>query len=418
MKSAVIFLASLVCLCTASYGQNGPRGALQRNGDQSGVVGRSSPRERPGVGERPDASGAKPSTAAPRAKSRLGGFAWNPAKTWVFAVGILEWKSGKYGAFPKENRRDERLISVLKDRGVPESQITFLQDKIATTSHVQESFQEFLTKPRPGDWVFFYFTGHGYNSADHKETFLVTYDANEKLMGLAVSPIPRAINRQCKASYVILAVDNCNSGGMAEAVKNLKEPKAAFSVFTSAHWNSGSTANWTFTENLIYAFSGEPFMDDDHDGVVTFQELRANVSLDMTFAENQMPQSVTTPQFNVQWAIAEDRTPPDPTVGERGEFRSSGGWYRGFTIGHDGDKKLVRFYGYDSSCDEWVGPDAIRKPAPSEELPIGTTVSALSHNEWFSAKVVAVRQGMHLVKFDGWASEWNEWLPASSLKRK
>lgn len=243
--------------------------------------------------------------------ARADQFAWQPERTWAFVVGVLEWKSSQYHGFPKENRRDERLVKTLKQRGVPESQITYLQDRAATTSHVQAEFEEFLKKPQPGDWVFFYFTGHGFNSKDHKETYLATWDAGQNPLGLAVTPVPREINRRCKASYAILAVDNCNSGGMAEAVKNLKNPRVNFCVLTSANWNSSSTPHWTFTENLIYALSGETFMDDNSDGVVTFQELRANVLLDMTFAENQMPQFAATDGFKTSWVVAEDRVQPD-----------------------------------------------------------------------------------------------------------
>ncbi len=47
-------------------------------------------------------------------------------------------------------------------------------------------------------------------------------------------------------------------------------------------------------------------MDDDSNGVVTFDELRANVLLDMTFAENQMPQFARTEGFDRDWIIAKD----------------------------------------------------------------------------------------------------------------
>jgi len=344
--------------------------------------------------------------------------AWEPPRTWAFVVGVLEWKSHQFSSFPKENRRDERLVQVLKQRGVPETQITYLQDRRATTGHVMQEFESFLARPQKGDWVFFYFTGHGFNSRDHKETFLASYDAGTGPTGIAVSPIPRAINRRCKASYALLAVDNCNSGGMAEAVKNLGNPRVQFCVLTSAHWNSSSTPHWTFTENLIYALSGESFMDDDADGVVTFQELRANILLDMTFAENQMPQFAKTQGFETDWVVSRNRATPDPQIGERAEFLSSGEWYRGFTVARDGEKRKVRYYGWDVADDEWVTPDQIRHPPAKVLLSNGTPVQALSSGEWYPGRVVAVREGLHLVKFDDWTAEWNEWLPAEKLKKR
>ena len=32
--------------------------------------------------------------------------------------------------------------------------------------------------------------------------------------------------------------------------------------------------------------------------------------------------------------------------------------------------------------------------------------------------IVAVREGLHLIKFEGWTAEWNEWLPAEKLKKR
>jgi hypothetical protein len=59
---------------------------------------------------------------------------WNPKKTWVFFVGVLEWKDKKtFASFPQKNRRDAVLLDVLRARGVPENQILYLKDKAATT---------------------------------------------------------------------------------------------------------------------------------------------------------------------------------------------------------------------------------------------------------------------------------------------
>ncbi|OAI53464.1 hypothetical protein AYO47_00875 [Planctomyces sp. SCGC AG-212-M04] len=344
--------------------------------------------------------------------------AWQPEKTWAFVVGVLEFKDNKFSSFPKEGRRDERLVNTLKSRGVPTTQITYIQDKAATTGHVRAEFEKFLDKPQEGDWVFFYFTGHGYNSSDHKETYLATYDAGDPVGGWAVNPIPKAINRRCKASYAIMAVDNCNSGGLAEAVKNLSKPRVNFCVLTSAHWNSSSTPHWTFTENLIYGFAGEPFMDDNSDGVVTFDEIRANVLMDMTFAENQMPQFAKTADFDTNWVVAKDRTKPDPKLGERAEFLSQGKWWTGFTVARDGEKRKVRYYGWDVKDDEWITPTQMRHPPRKEEWPVGTNVEAHSSGQWYAGRIVAVKEGLHLIKFEGWTADWNEWLPAEKLKKK
>src|SRR3954471_16748916 len=77
---------------------------------------------------------------------------WQPQKTWVFAVGVLSWKhSEMYGSFPVKNRRDNTLVDFFKQRGGPDSQIVYLQDKQATQARIDAAFSEHLKKLHPDD---------------------------------------------------------------------------------------------------------------------------------------------------------------------------------------------------------------------------------------------------------------------------
>ena len=61
--------------------------------------------------------------------------AWDPSHTWVFAVGLVEWKDkDSFDSFPAENRKDVVLVDTFRKRGVPPSQIVYLQDRAATTA--------------------------------------------------------------------------------------------------------------------------------------------------------------------------------------------------------------------------------------------------------------------------------------------
>ena len=54
-------------------------------------------------------------------------------RTWVFVVGLLEWKNaGSYASFPKTDRRDAQLVALLKRRGVPADHVVYLHDREAT----------------------------------------------------------------------------------------------------------------------------------------------------------------------------------------------------------------------------------------------------------------------------------------------
>src|SRR5436305_7682289 len=79
---------------------------------------------------------------------------WDPHHTWVFMVGLVEWKDkDSFDSFPAENRKDTVLVDTFIKRGVPASQIVYLQDKAATTANVEKRFADFLRRPAVGDWV-------------------------------------------------------------------------------------------------------------------------------------------------------------------------------------------------------------------------------------------------------------------------
>src|SRR5262245_25948454 len=74
---------------------------------------------------------------------------WDPEHTWVFAVGLLEWEhSDIYASFPAamKDRRDEQLVEYFRDAGVPDGQITYLEDSEATKDRIQKEFRELLDK--------------------------------------------------------------------------------------------------------------------------------------------------------------------------------------------------------------------------------------------------------------------------------
>ena len=98
---------------------------------------------------------------------------WQPQKTRVFVVGTLEWKDSEtFTSFPKANRRDAQLVRFFRQQGVASNHIVYLADKQATTSHAQNALDKMLAQTAPGDLLFFYFTGHGYQSEGWQEDVL------------------------------------------------------------------------------------------------------------------------------------------------------------------------------------------------------------------------------------------------------
>ena len=102
-------------------------------------------------------------------------------------------------------------------------------------------------------------------------------------------------------------------------------------------------------------------------------------------------------------------------VGRRVEVEWGGDWYRALVVDRDGDRFLIDYYGDPAAETEWVERDRIRtltKPT----LPKGRRVRIESLGSWYTGRIISVRDGLHLVSFDGWAAEWNEWVPASRLE--
>jgi hypothetical protein len=289
---------------------------------------------------------------------------WEPQRTWVFVVGTLRFKhADTFDSFPQENRRDAELVSFFKEQGVPADQIVYLRDREATARRIQNALAAQLSRARKGDMLFLYYTGHGYKS-DEGETYLASYDAgDEGVPGWAVDSIPRSVERYFKGSRAFIALDNCYSGALVEAVRRGTR-RVSYAALTSSTANQSSTGEWTFTESLLAALRGRASEDMNNDGDITLEELAAQVREDMSFAENQRAAFASTGEFSNQTVLSHAEMKRDARVGERVEVKSEGRWYKGRIINadRDGARFLVHYYGWDDSYDEWVRARQIRWP--------------------------------------------------------
>jgi hypothetical protein len=290
-----------------------------------------------------------------------GDIRWQPQKTWVFVIGTLEWKDSEaFASFPKANRRDAQLVRFFHQKGVAANHIVYLADKQATTSHAQAALDRMLAQSAPGDLLFFYFTGHGYQSDDGKKTFFATYDASDDRAGWNVDAIARTIAGKFRGDRVILAADCCYSGALVDRVKRL-HGRQSFACFASSTSKDSSTANWTFTEMLLAGLQGRSFADLNGDHRVTLGEIARSVHDDMRFAEDQTSASILTGSFNAETFVATAHAKSDAAVGRRVGVKSDGDWYKARIIDAKNRQFRVHYFGYEVADDEWVGPDALRR---------------------------------------------------------
>jgi hypothetical protein len=216
-----------------------------------------------------------------------------------------------------------------------------------------------LGKTRRGDFLFIYYTGHGYKDEDTGEAYLASYDAGDPgIPGWHVASIPESIERRFKGDRAFLVLDNCYSGALVESVR-ARARRVSYAVLTSASSNQVSTAEWTFTEILLAALRGRAYADRNGDGQITLGELAVEAADDMAFAERQRSSFTVTGGFSPQTVLALAERKRDPRIGERVVVRSEGSWYKGRIIDVSPQKQqfLIHYYGYD----EWVSARRIRQ---------------------------------------------------------
>jgi hypothetical protein len=341
---------------------------------------------------------------------------WQPARTWVFAVGVLSWKhSETYGSFPVKNRRDNALVDFFKQKGVPDSQIVYLQDKQATQKRIDSAFTEQLKKLGPDDLLIVYYAGHGSQSDEGDDVFLASYDAGDKgVDGWSINSIPGKINAsQC--SRILWFIDCCYSGQAGLAIaKQTKGP--AYAAVTSSAASESSTGHWTFTEALLDALRGVSYVDLNHDGSVTLAEFADHVQADMNSAEEQRSTFEHTRAFDPDTVLAAAKPLANPRIGERAKARDSeGDWYACRIIDARDEKVRIHFIGYEDDEDVWVNP-ADLKPIKPVAFAKGAKVDVLWKKHWYPATVLQAKDGVHLIHYTEYESKWDEWVPSRRMR--
>ncbi len=339
----------------------------------------------------------------------VAGSDWQPQRTWVYVVGVLKWQHrDMFNSFPQTNRRDAQLVEFFRQQGVPDEQIIFLKDTQATTRRVNNTFPEFLSKARPDDMLFFYYTGHGYKSDDERTTYFATYDAGDDVDGWATDSIVRDIEQNFRGSRAMLVADTCYSGSLAAETERLGR-RVSYATLTSSSANRESTENWTFTEMLLAGFQGQSFADINGDGEITLSELAADIRDDMSFAEGQRSVFVTTGNFPATMLIGPAQRKINPQVSRRVDVRSEGDWYKARIVDVNGGSYHVHYFGFEDSDDEWVSSRQIR--SVSGLTAAAGNAEALSAEDQPSAgwnRPVARKQTR---QDDGDANEWRPRRP-------
>lgn len=344
---------------------------------------------------------------------------WQPAKTWVFVVGTLQWKdSASFGSFDPKNRRDAEVVQFFRSQGVPREQIVYLQDRAATTARIEQSLGELLERTTAGDLLFLYYCGHGYKEGRDGACF-ASYDTGGSVKGWSIASIPVTIEARFKGSRAFLAADCCYSGVLGAEVKR-QASRVSFACLTSSSASQLSTGNWTFTEALLDGLRGAPGCDLDGSGGITLAELAAYVREDMAFGEEQLATFTVTGAFRPQTRIAAAPKKSHPRVGERVEVKYQGKYWKARITGTKDGRFWIHWLGFRDYPDELVAASLVRIPEVAAQATpaykVGRKVEVIWKNEWYPATILKTRGRVFLIHYTGYGDEWDEWVSSKRIR--
>jgi hypothetical protein len=341
---------------------------------------------------------------------------WDPAKTWVFAVSAPcpeRPETTRANLQDLKDRQDTHLIQTFRDREVPDDHIAFLKDEEAVLANIRKEFKELLAKTEEGDFLIFFYEGHGGGSP------VVFGDNNDN--DLPATEIFETIEKHFHGSGVLLLCDCCCSGGLAVEARR-RDTKLTCACLTSTYALNPS-GGWTFCQALAAGFRGDPMVDLDGDGTITLDEIQLYVEMACAYAEGCKAVYETFNDFDDSLQIASEVEKSNPRLGTFVEVEQDEVWYQAQVIEFKDDKFRVAYLGYDET--EWVTGDRIRDFEP-HEFEEGTEVLArhpdpAKQGRWYKAVVKEARLGLHFVEFvedekpDGLP---HMWLPANCIKER
>jgi hypothetical protein len=346
---------------------------------------------------------------------------WNPERTFVFVVGLLEWQHPEiWSPFPEcqKDRRDQQLVEHFRDVGVPENRIVYLCDAQATKSRIQQSFGKLLDETSKGDLLIFYFCGHGFRDAETNQTWFANYDAGETNdSGWSVASIFATIEQQFHGNRALLLADCCHSGALYDEALQHRNSHIQYAALTSSYSHNTSTGNWTFSDCLLAGLRGEAEVDLNGDGIIELDELAHYSELELAFIEGQKAMFVSADKFPRDAHLAAVEDTIKPGVGQRLEAESNDKWYKAKIIDTDGDQVEVHYVHFDNSADEWISREQTR-PYQPPQFAQGDKVEVRwdTDGKWYPATVRKAWYGLELVRYDGFGPSSDEWVSPDSVR--
>lgn len=109
------------------------------------------------------------------------------------------------------------------------------------------------------------------------------------------------------------------------------------------------------------------------------------------------------------------------SVGDRADVRWKGNWYKARVtrVNEDQTRCFIHYDGYGAEWDEWVGANRIRVAgggASGSRFATGDSVEVRWKGKWYPARVLRAADGRYKVHYDGYGSEWDEWVGGDRIR--
>jgi hypothetical protein len=115
--------------------------------------------------------------------------------------------------------------------------------------------------------------------------------------------------------------------------------------------------------------------------------------------------------------------------GDKADVLWQGSWYPATVLHGNGDRCFIHYDGYESSWDEWVGPDRIKlkgakrattkaPPPPPGRYQEGDPVQVLWKGAWYDAHILKSKGAQSFIHYDGYDNSWDEWVGPERIRPK
>ena len=346
------------------------------------------------------------------------GFFLRPEKIRAFVVGLIRWQYPElFPGFPGRSRADMRLARLLSKRGIPDTQLRYIRDEAATIETLRSEFKALLNQTQPGETLILYYSGHGAISM-HGRPFFSSYDTDSRKIESAwfMDEVIQCLDANFKGDRVLFLGDCCHSGAMGKLLE--ESPRSfEYASLCSTTAEDDSSGNWTFTESILLALNGDSLVPANEHKEITLHELAAFAKADMALFEEQRAVFTHSPDFPhaAPLSLVHKKRNTMKGLQTRLEVLWGEDWFKARIIAVREDSVKVHYIGFPATADEWINLNRTR-PVQSALFHVGASIEAEWNGDWWEAEILDTSGYLHFVRFMNKSSAWDEWIGGKRIR--